>query len=82
MAKQPKEHTIRSWHRGRPHDWTGTLEYLENEVFGYKLECGNAWNPKIPRFPKSAKGLVTALNKSADETQGSCFERDSYELIG
>ena len=58
---------IASFHNGRKTIYGGTLEYLLNDVFGYTLECGNSWNSKIPRFPKSAKSLVKALNNSADE---------------
>ena len=76
-----KEITVRSWHRGRSHDWTGTVEYLRERVFGYTLECGNSWNKKINRYPKTGKALVKALNQSVQETQGSCYEQDSYELI-
>ena len=37
-----KEITIRSWHRGRSRDYTGTLEELTTRVFGYTLECGHS----------------------------------------
>lgn len=78
MAKQI---TVRSYHHGRSHDWTGTVEELRSKVFGYTLECGNSWNPKINRFPKTGKSLVKALNQSVEKTQGGCFDRDSYELV-
>lgn len=81
MARKAKEITVRSWHRGQPHDWTGTVEDLRSNVFGYTLECGNSWNHKINRFPKTGKALVKALNQSVDETQGGCYERDYYELM-
>lgn len=55
--------------RGHTTIWEGTLDYLINNVFGYTLECGNSWNNKIPREPKTIKGLVSALNRSADETR-------------
>lgn len=58
---------IASIHNGRKTIYGGTLEYLLNNVFGYVLECGNSWNRKIPRYPKSAKSLVKALNDSAYE---------------
>ena len=58
---------------------TGTLEELSKD-FGYTIECGNSWNSKINRNPKSIKGLVSALNKSVQETQGSCYYPDYYEL--
>ena len=60
--------------------WAGTVEELITKVFGYTLECGNSWNRKISREPKSVASLVTNLNKSVDETQGGCFNRDYYEV--
>lgn len=77
-----KEITIRSWHHGRSHDYTGTIDHLVRDVFGYTLECGHSWNPKINLRPKTGKQLVAALTKSVAETQGACFDRDSYELVG
>lgn len=73
--------TIRSYHRGHSHDYTGTVDELRTNVFGYKLECGHSWNPKINMYPKTGAALVKALNQSVAETQGGCFEQDSYELI-
>ena len=76
-----KEITVRAYHRGRTRDWTGTVEHLRSNVFGYTLECGNSRNHKINLFPKTGKALVKALNQSVDETQGGCYDRDSYELV-
>jgi len=76
MAKQI---TIIKTRRGSESPYTGTLEELV-KTFSYTLECGNSWNPKINRNPKTAKGLVSALNKSVAETQGSCYDPDYYEL--
>lgn len=76
------EITIRSYHRGRMHDYTGTVEDLRSRVFGYTLECGHSWNSKIDRFPKTGKALVKALNQSVRETQRACYDRDSYKLVG
>lgn len=56
--------------------WAGTLEHLVNDVFGYTLECGNSWNSKVNRFPKSSKSLVSNLNKAKE---ASCrFYQDTY----
>lgn len=72
-----KEITIIAHHRGRETKYTGTVEHLRTEVFGYTLECGNSWNSKIPVAPKTAKSLVNALNNSANE----CRRYDDwYEL--
>lgn len=58
--------------------WTGTVEELAANVFGYTLECGNSWNHRINTSPKTAKGLVKALEMSVDATQGGCYIRDYY----
>ena len=50
--------------------WEGTIEYLVNSVFGYTLECGNSWNRKINRNPRTIGALVKALNASYDEIEG------------
>ena len=69
--------TVISKHNGREHEYSGTIEELCNAVFGYTLECGHSWNSKIPRYPKTAKSLVKALNASADEMNRW---NDSYSL--
>lgn len=76
-----KEITVRAYHKGHTRDYTGTVEHLRSDVFGYTLECGNSWNYKINRFPKTGKALVKALNQSVEETQGGCYWRDSFELV-
>lgn len=60
-----KVYYVKSIHNGRETIWEGTLEYLKERVFGYTLECGHSWNPKINRNPKTIKSLVNALEKSA-----------------
>lgn len=74
-----KTYTIIKTRRGKKTSTTDTLENLV-EYFRYTLESGNSYNPKINRNPKTAKGLVSALNKSVDELQGSCFDPNFYEL--
>lgn len=79
-----KEYTIVRYHRGRTQEYTGTLEHLV-DVFKYTLTCGASWSScsgcrKVNTNPKSVKSLVTALNNAVGNTQGSCYERDSYEL--
>ena len=69
---------VASIHKGRKSIYAGTLEALRNGVFGYTLECGNSWNQKIPRYPKTGKSLVKALNDSAYE----CNKYDDfYDLV-
>ena len=55
---------------------TGTLEYLR-KYFNYTLECGQSYehekgNKKINMNPKSAKALVSALNKAEANRSASC----------
>ena len=57
----------------------GTLEHLKNGVFGYTLECGASWNRKINRNPKTISSLITAINKSYNETEGG-YTRSYVEL--
>lgn len=78
-AKAPKVYTIIKHRRGKDSEFTGTIEEL-TKTFGYTLECGNGWNPRINRNPKTAAALVKALNQSVQETQGSCYEQDDYQL--
>lgn len=72
---------VASIHNGHKSIYCGNVEYLRNEVFGYTLECGNSWNSKINRCPKSAKSMVTALNKSAEECgrYHDYYEVSSYD---
>lgn len=84
MAKK-KVYTVICHHRGRPMEYTGTMEELINDVFGYTLSCGASWygHPgcrKVNTEPKTGRGLVTALNNAAHNTMGSCFDPDWYEL--
>ena len=59
----------------------GTLEHLKNGVFGYTLECGASWNPKINRNPKTINALIKAINMSYDEIEGG-YTRSRVELVG
>lgn len=67
-------------HRDRRTLWVGTLAQM-TDAFSYTLECGNSWNHKIKTADeiKTLKSLVSNLNKSVDETQGGCWDRDFYE---
>lgn len=72
-----KEYTVINHHRDNKLEFSGTLEHLVNDVFGYTLECGHSWNNKIPEKPKIIKTLIKALNDSAYECRRYS---DSYEL--
>lgn len=52
------------FYRGGQIEHIGTLAELV-EFFSYKLMCGNSWDCKINRNPKTAKALEKALNQSA-----------------
>lgn len=72
---------VEKYHRGRCSIVCGPIEYLRDGYFGYTLECGNSWNPRINPYPKTGAALVSALNKSYRETQGSCWDPDSARLV-
>lgn len=76
-----KEVTVKTTYKGREHLYTGTIEHLVKHVFGYTLECGYSWNNKINPNPKTAKSLITNLEKSEEEIRGGCFNRTIYELV-
>lgn len=75
MAKTAKVYFIKKYHRGRYTIVKGTVEQLV-KYFGYILECGHSWNPKINKNPTTYKSLISNLNKSYHETQGSCYDPD------
>lgn len=74
-----KEYTILCNRQERITSYTGTIPYLVNEVFGYKLQCGHEYNSKINKNPKTIKSLITALNDSARELQPNTIP-DYYQL--
>lgn len=57
----------------------GTLDHLKKGVFGYTLECGSSWNPKINSNPKTINALIKAVNMSYDEIEGG-YTRSRVEL--
>lgn len=59
----------------------GTLDYLTNSYFGYTLEIGNSWNPKIKRNPKTIASFITNLQKSYEEKEAACYDRTFVELV-
>lgn len=72
---------ISSIHRENRTIWCGTIEHLINRVFGYTLECGHSWDNKINRYPKTTRGLINALNKSASicGRYSDYYELSSFE---
>ena len=82
MAKINKTYIVHKYYArsSRDYFYKGTIEQL-GDCFGYTLESGNSWNPKINRKPTTVKGLVSALNKCVKELQGSCYSQDYYEVV-
>ena len=74
-----KTYTIKTSKNGRVSETSGTLEELIS-YFGYTLEVGNSWNPKINRNPKTIKSFISNLQKSYEEKEASCFSRTSVYL--
>lgn len=74
-----KTFTIIKTRRGRKTEETGTLAEL-TKYFGNTLADGHSYNSRINLAPKSAKDLVSALNKSVAELQRGSFDPNYYEL--
>lgn len=76
-TKAIKLAAIVKYHRGRETLYVGTVNQLA-DAFGYTLECGHSWNPRIKRESeiKTVKSLVSNLNKSYRETMGGCYDPD------
>ena len=72
---------VEKCHRGRYSIICGPIKYLREGYFGYTLVCGCSRNPRINPYPKTGAALVSALNKSYRETQGSCWDPDSVRLV-
>lgn len=66
---------VKKYHRGHYTIIKGTIGSLIG-YFGYTLECGHSWNSRINLEPKTYKSLISNLNKSYRETQGSCYDQD------
>lgn len=60
-----KEITIIKTYGGHRAEFTGTVAHLVSDVFGYTLSSGNSYDKTIPRWPRTAKGLVRALNDAS-----------------
>ena len=76
----PKQFTVNVIRRGSDRIVTGTIPQLV-KYYGYTLECGQSWNSKIKRNPTTIASLVSNYNKSIDETQGGCYERNYMNQI-
>ncbi len=76
-----RSHRVR---RSRESETTGTVEELL-KYFSYTLECGKSYewekgNSKINLNPKSAKSLVTQLNKAEANSAANGYSENSYKL--
>ena len=71
-----KQHTVRVISdTGNTSEWTGTIDYLIDDVFGYTLEC-NGMGTKFKR-PKTIKSLVNRLNSG----RSYWSMRNSYKVV-
>ena len=70
-----KIYFVKKYHRGNYTVIKGSLKRLIH-YFSYVLECGASWNRKINANPKTYKSFLSNLNKSYQETQGSCYDPD------
>lgn len=64
----------------RKTEYTGTVERLANEVFGYTLDIGHSHDARINMHPKTIKGLISAVNKSFGIKNQSRFTLEYIEL--
>ncbi len=83
MSKEFTVKVIRS--QGRESSFTGTLDHLKSEVFGYTLECGKSWehepgNGKVNDNPKSIKTLIKALNIATNNAAANGYSGTYYEI--
>jgi len=75
-----KTYTVQQTRKGRTTEIKGTLPELI-EYFGYTLECGNSWNRKIQKNPKTIKSFISNLQRSYEEKEANCYERTFVDLV-
>lgn len=75
----PKTFTIIKTRKGIETPKTGTLEEL-TAYYRNTLVNGNSYNPKISLKPRSAKGLIDALDKCVAVLQRGSYDPNSYHL--
>ena len=78
-----KTYTIIKTHNEKTYETTGTITELV-EYFSYTLKSGASYNgqkgcKKVNTEPKTIKSLITALQNAVYNTQGSCYNQDSYD---
>lgn len=78
--------TIRKTHRDREYYNTFPSVYEATRHYGYTLQAGASWAhdrgcKKVNQNPTTAKALIAALDNAVHNTQGSCYNPDSYELV-
>lgn len=79
MTNTPKTYTIVKTRRGQTTEVTRTLPELV-AYFGYTLQVGNSYNPRISLNPKTAQSLVNNLNRAVAEKQRGSWDPDHYAL--
>jgi hypothetical protein len=79
MPKQVKTYKIQISGR-RDKVVEGTLEYLK-QYFGYTLEVGHSWNPRITKNPTTIKSFVSNLQRSYAVQEANCYSRTYVSLV-
>ena len=64
-------------------EFTGTIEHLTTNVFGYTLECGKSWeheegNKKINKNPKGIVSLIKNLNNAVNNSAANGYSNTTY----
>jgi len=64
-------------------EYTGTVEHLVKQVFGYTLETGASYqhekgNQKVNRNPKTIAQLLTALNRASNNAAANGYSGTHY----
>jgi len=72
-------HTIIKTRRGQSKEISGTVEELTS-YFSYTLLVGHSYNSKISKNPRTAKSLVSNLNKAVAEKMRGSYDPDHYTL--
>ena len=74
-----KKHYVLRYRRGHYVIWHGTLDKLV-EAFSYTLQCGNSYNNRISRQPKTIKSFLSNVNKSFDAMELRCYDKSYVEI--
>jgi hypothetical protein len=80
-VKTEKTYKIVVEKKGRENIYEGTLEHFKKNVFGYTMEVGKSWDPKVNMNARTIKSFVTNLQKAYEAKEAQCFERSFVRLV-